>query len=227
MKIVALVNVNGEVCEFFDDGQLVLFDKGSGEWRQVKTAPLSLRRDMGMAEIKFTLQNAVRFLLPCEVFLTGKLRGVLHVFLEDCGFRVWESQGPLLTQLENVALKETSLKEADLKAQTELPRPHLVGDAKHAHFRIDLAALLAAGDCHASHDLLMPFLETTSFSRLEVFCDHLPKWFDREFSDLGLKIEMVTPDSSGCGMTVLIVPKLGLRSTPPGKRPGRSSCRCG
>jgi Fe-only nitrogenase accessory protein AnfO len=227
MKIAAFIGMDGNPTDLFDKGELVVFEKTDGEWEKTAGHPLSLNRDWGMAEVKVRLQDAVKPLTPCDVFLLTDLRGVLRVFLEDCGFRIWTSKGPLLSQLDDVANLEVTLAREEASVQRMLPAPTVVGNPEDGVFCINLVELLAAGSCHVSHDLIMPFLETISFARLDVFCDHVPKWFAREFTELDLTIAAKTPDPSGQGMTITVVPRSTARTQPRGRRPGKSSCRCG
>jgi Fe-only nitrogenase accessory protein AnfO len=225
MNIAAFVNESGEVVDFYDEGDLCLFGKVADSWGITKVIPMTLQREMGLAGLRATLTDSVFKLEDCEVFLVRELRGIVKVYLEELGFRIWTSEGPLIEQLENV-----SLRERDMLAQenVEVPGPLPVGEPTDGSYRIDLAELLQSGVPHVSREVLLPFFETVSFGRLEVLCEHVPKWFPMELAGLNLKVETQTPDASGNGMlTVVVVPKCGPRSCPPGRRSKSSSCHCG
>jgi Fe-only nitrogenase accessory protein AnfO len=227
MRIASFIGDDGMPANLFEHGMIVLFEKSGIEWQSSTVTPLSLQPEMGVAEVKASLQTAVKPLLPCDAFLLRDFKGVLRVFLEECGFQVWMSDGPLLSQLDDVARQQVALATEGAAEQAEVPAPRSIGDPDEGVFSINLVELLAAGSCHVSHELIMPFLETTSFARLEVFCDHIPKWFAREFEELDLKISSTVVDPTGNGMTVTVVPQTTTRSQPRGRRPGRSGCHCG
>lgn len=225
MNVAAYVNESGEIVDFFEQGEICLFGKVSDAWGITKTIPMSLKREMGLVGLKSALVDSVSKLEKCEVFLVRELRGIVKVHLEELGFRVWKSDGPLTDQLDNVALREQELLP---EKDDSVPAPLPVGEPRDGSYRIDLIELIRSGAPQVSREVLMPFFETVSFGKLEIICEHIPKWFPMEFAGLGLKIESQTPQILGNGpMTVVVVPKCGPRSCPPGKRGKSSSCHCG
>jgi len=227
MLIACHVGENGEVVHFFEPGSLRLFEDVSGTWVGVREVALELREDMPLSVLKDALRRAVDELGgDARVFLARELRGVLRVFLEEFGLRVWKSRGPLETQLSDAARQEREEVARQEAADAEIPRPDPVGELSEATYRIDLVALLSEGSCHVSRDMLMPFLETTPFSRLEVVCDHVPRWFPAELPELGLRA-VVPQAAPGSVLTVTVEPVGAPLSSPPGRRPGHSGCSCG
>ncbi len=228
MIIAAYMDGGGKVADFFEKGSLCLFGKVGDVWTKTKEVPLDLDPGMGLADLRARIGQAAAQVEGGHVFLARELRGVLRVFWEEAGFRVWKSSaGTLAEQLESARRQETAALRMEAAARAALPQPLPVGDPSDGRYRIDLAELLRRGSCHVSRDLLMPFFETVSFGRLEVCCDHVPKWFGMELPELDLTVESQALDASGNGMTVVVVPKDGPRSRPPGSRPGRFSCHCG
>ncbi len=224
MNVAAFVNESGELVDFYEKGEICLFEKISNRWVKRKTVPMSLNREAGIAQVRTNLAGAVSQLEDCEVFLMPELRGILRVYLEEMGYRVWKSEGSLTDQLENVALRE---QEMLTEVPDQIPSPLPVGSPEEGYYRIDLIDLLQSGVPHVSREVLMPFFETISFQRLDVVCDHVPRWFSMELMGLGLRIESQTPVLTGKGMIVTVIPKCGSRSCPPGKRSGNFSCHCG
>jgi len=226
MKVAAYVNENGEIVDFYEKGEICIFGKVSDAWGITKAIPLTLKREMGIAGVRATVADSVSKLEDCEVFLVRELRGIVKFYLEEQGFRVWKSEGPLIDQLENVSLRERDM--ITEENDSVLPAPLPVGEPGDDSYCIDLVELLQSGVPHVSREVLMPFFETVSFARLEILCEHTPKWFSMELAALGLKVETQTPDASGNGkMTVVVIPKCGPRSSPPGRRSKSSSCHCG
>jgi Fe-only nitrogenase accessory protein AnfO len=226
MNIAAFINANGEVADFYEEGRICLFEKASESWSRASEIPLSITPSMRLSEIKTALRETVAQLQGCEVFLLRDLRGLPRVILEEQGFRVWKSEGPLKDQLENVLLREQD-RSADVAPTATVPGPELVGDTADDCYRVDLIELLQTGAPHVSHEILMPFFETVAFRRLEIVCDHIPRWFSSELAQLGLRMESQTPNSAGAGMQVVVVPQCGTRSCPPGRRRKGFSCDCG
>lgn len=224
MNIAAFVNASGEIVDFYEEGQISLFRKHLDQWETIKTIPLSLERELGIATVRSALTSAVSQLGDCEVFIVRELRGILRVYLEEMGYRVWKSEGSLNDQLENVTLRELEML---AETKDDVPSPLPIGDPEESRYRIDLVEILQSGLPHVSRDVLLPFFETVSFQSIEIVCEHLPKWFAMELPGLGLVVESQTADESNQGkITAVVVPKCGARSCPPGKR-ARSSCHCG
>lgn len=88
-----------------------------------------------------------------------------------------------------------------------IPAPLPVGDISNGYYRTNLAEVLKNNPDLTSRQVLIPFMETTAFRKLEIFCDHLPRWLSREAELLNLSIESDMPDTSGHGMKVTVISK--------------------
>ena len=181
MKIAAFVNESGEIVDFYGKGEICLFGKVADAWAITKVLPLTLKREMGIAGVRSALTNTVSQLEDCEVFLVRELRGILKVYLEELGYRVWKSEGPLVDQLDNVLFREQEMLNEEVVA---VPSPQPVGEPGDDSYRINLVELIRSGMPHVSREVLMPFFETVSFRKLEIVCEHIPKWFPMELETL-------------------------------------------
>lgn len=76
-----------------------------------------------------------------------------------------------------------------------------VGDG---HIRINLSDILARYKNANSMDVLIPLMEGAAFEKLEILCDHIPRWFTRKLLDLGLQAEI---DHLPKGVRALVVPR--------------------
>jgi Fe-only nitrogenase accessory protein AnfO len=87
-----------------------------------------------------------------------------------------------------------------------LPKPVSVGDMSDGCYRIDLAEILDREPGLNSKQILIPFFQETGFKKLEVLCDHRPKWFGKELGSLNVCIASEGVADSGHGITVTICP---------------------
>ena len=68
------------------------------------------------------------------------------------------------------------------------------------------AGVLARFKNANSKDVLLPLLEDGGFRRLDISCDHLPRWFERKLADLDLRAQ-VTPTARGIEALVEHLPR--------------------
>lgn len=72
------------------------------------------------------------------------------------------------------------------------------------HVRINLAEILAKYRNANSMDVLIPLMEGAAFDKLEILCDHVPRWFHRKLLDLEMRAEI---DHSAEGVRALVFPR--------------------
>jgi len=152
---------------------------------------------------------------------------------EEFGFRIWKSEGAVSEQLAAVEQRELERAEAAPNAATscavaascasggcgggrgQLRRvaapdvsssektPVAAEDLGGGSLRIDLVAALAGDSKLNSRQILLPILEGTAFEKLEIVCDHLPKWFVPKLRELNLKADCM-PLSVGHGVKAIV-----------------------
>ncbi|MBB5046031.1 Fe-only nitrogenase accessory protein AnfO [Rhodopseudomonas rhenobacensis] len=201
LRIAAFVDAAGELISFFEPGFVRLYERADGRWSCVSETSLALERDHGLAHLKSQLKGAIGGLAHCGVFIGQRLRGIHNVLLEDMGFHNWEGEGPVLAKLDEVAEREAAAARAAAAAAKEAcgvcpsaaavdtaavvieTAPVKVGDG---HFRLHLTAVLNSHPELNSRQLLIPFLNAGGFDRLDIVCDHQPRWLAQELDRLQL-----------------------------------------
>lgn len=177
----------------------------SGWWRE-KHIPFSISPDMGLKDVKAALSALADTLGACRVFIASETRGLLYTLLEDeLGFATWRTSGPVAEKLDEVAelqaarlAKEEAIRSAP--GHTGCGRGHgssgTTGVTVKAEVlpdgtqRLDLARALAEHPDLNSQDILFPLLETPGLKKLEILCDHLPRWFSQKLLFLDLRMDM-------------------------------------
>ena len=212
MRIATYVNDDDNVVSFYEKGSLVLFDKMDGKWEKTKIIPLDLTPEMKIPQLRLVFESLSPHLENCKTFLAGDVKGVPYAMLEGLGFNIWRSTGFVIDQLDYIVEKEEA---AILAAKAAKPEPAIVGDIRDGFYRFDLADALNSDPDTTSKQLLLPFLEKTTFQRLELICEHPPRWFNSEFPRLKLRYEVCTPQevcagcNKGCNpeVTVIVTPQ--------------------
>lgn len=221
MKIAAYLDHQGSMASLYQPGCLQLYAyqeaEGSGGWRLLREIAFSVDASMRLAEVKAAAHAAAAELEDCKVLVSGETRGMIYtVFQEELGFRTWKSAGPLLQQLDSVREKEIeqqAKKRFEIVALSNIPTPLLIGDARDGAFWIDLKDALNHESGSTSRQILIPFLQAGHFRKLEILCDHLPKWLSWELERLDLSAESEMLDATGNGLRVTVY----ARNTPEGR----------
>ncbi|HSQ40851.1 MAG TPA: Fe-only nitrogenase accessory protein AnfO [Fibrobacteraceae bacterium] len=204
MRIATYVDADGNVTTFYQPGKIFLYEQISGIWTKIKKIPLDLNLEMSLPEVRVRLRAMVPQLDDCKVFLAGDVKGLPYAILEGMGFNIWKSSGSVLEQLDYVAQKEF---EASEEAKKPKPMPLPVGDPRDCNYRINLAEVLNSDSNLTSKQILIPFLEKEYFNRLEIICEHPPRWMGSEMERLSLRAEAEAVGGNSHDMRILVYPK--------------------
>lgn len=221
MKIAAYLDPQGAPVSLYVPGLLHLYEyrevAGQGGWYLLCQVSFAVDASMRLPAVKAAVHAAAARLDDCRALLSGDTRGMIYtVFQEELGYRTWTSDGPLLQQLDGVRAREieqTAQKRYEIVALSNVPAPMLIGDPREGHFWIDLKDALKHESGSTSRQILIPFLQAGRFRKLEVLCDHLPKWLSWELERLDLSAESEMLDATGNGLRVSVYP----RDTPEGR----------
>lgn len=88
----------------------------------------------------------------------------------------------------------------------DIPLPLLVGDIQEGRYLINLAEIMRDNPALNSRQVLIPALEDRSFKKLEIICDHIPRWFYNELRNLKLAAEPEVADETGQWLKVIVSP---------------------
>ena len=215
MKIAAYVDDNGKLASPYDDGRITLYDNASGAWKPMQDVALAIRADMRLAEVKTAVRQAVAEMDGCTVFVSATTTGLVNAVLqEELGFHTWKSGGACLEQLDAVAAREAELAATPPPVPLEPPflgRKRCCGSGSerlsprqppaspisltrdaHGCSRVNLIEALENDASRNSRDVLWPILAEGAFSRLEILCAHVPRWFAGALEELGLAAQYRT-----------------------------------
>ncbi|WP_022722258.1 Fe-only nitrogenase accessory protein AnfO [Rhodopseudomonas sp. B29] len=230
MKIAVYIDGQDRLVSLYEPGRFCIYEGRGNDWTLTREIAFAVG-DGSLAAIKAALAAAAAQFGDCEVLLSGSVKGFLYSLLqEEFGFRVWKSDGLAFEQLAAVEQHELQRATQASKAAAScasasscasagcggrkarpvsLPEnPRQVTsvaaeDLGGGTFRIDLAAALGRDSGLNSRQILLPILEGSAFDKLEILCDHLPRWFDAKLSDLNLKAEC-TPREHGRGVKAVV-----------------------
>jgi Fe-only nitrogenase accessory protein AnfO len=221
---------SGELKSLYESGVFRIYDNVSGIWCPVQSVTFSAALcRMRIGDIKQSLKVAVAEFVDCKVILSAEVRGMIYsVLQEELGFRTWKSTGSLLEQLDSVAQIDASFAEqqaAEAAAAAQAPKvraggcgagggswrprqktaPPAAERIADGHYRIDLADVLARDPNLNSRLALIPIMEDTPFQKLEILCDHVPRWFSQKLTALNLRAEV---EHTSKGVRALVFPNV-------------------
>lgn len=196
MKIAACIDDQGAPLSPQEPGILRLFAHEDGAWRHVSDTAFDGISARSITEITRQAEHLGTLLDGAEALLVREVKGIAVTLLQNLGLRLWRLDGPPEAALDAVRheLEAVARERPD-------PARFFESGAAEGEYRIDLAAVLASDASLNSQLVLVPFLQQIPFSRLEVVCDHPPRWLDRQLPAAGFDWE----DASQDGVCRLVI----------------------
>ncbi|EKQ52374.1 MULTISPECIES: Fe-only nitrogenase accessory protein AnfO [unclassified Clostridium] len=202
-SIAVLLNDYSETCSWLDTGEIKLYKKENEEWIESKSLPYSISTNSSIVNIRKNLSNLIEKLDDCKVLVAKEVSGQLFSILEAYCFNVYELNGTPSDFLDSVLISETKLqKEEALLASQATNKFFPEKIDKFGNYTIDLKKLLQEDGTVSSKQILILFLKEEEFESLEVVCDHVPKWFDRELANMGYNFHTITRKDGNISVSI-------------------------
>lgn len=173
MKIAVFVDDVGQIAPLSQSGTVLLFTREVQQWRVCQQFPFALTTEMSLVEIREHTLSLLTQLPECRHFVARDIHGALLAWLDGKGLTMWKCIGRPLDALDHIAAQIPPA----TKPRVLPPEVFIEPGETEGQFRVDLIKALCSGGGHTSKRLLMPLFEQCQFTRLEITCDHLPKWF--------------------------------------------------
>lgn len=188
MKVAALLDDSGMATSPQSGGTIYIFHRDELNW--VAEQKLEFRPDehASMEAFREYVGAVCDWLGDCKVVAAGATTGYYRVTFGSFGVALWAVKGTpesFIEQVEDFYIKAeiAAMQTTPVEpAATIEPIPDRPG-----HYRLDLREAMAKKGAHNSRQVLLPFFRDASFARLELICDHVPRWFDRELPQLDLR----------------------------------------
>lgn len=193
MKIAIFVDTNGNTLSFDSSGIVVIYENQNSDWQSIYKVPLYINEGMSLADVRESIYMIAPELVGCKAFVAKRRMGIFNaIFEEELHIRLFAIQGspvPFLNDIRKTLNTEIieAIKRIELSRQKKDSfDPISVGDSLKGCYQINLVKVQAKDASLNSKEILLPFLQNTSFRELEIICMHIPKWFDKELYVLGL-----------------------------------------
>jgi len=191
MIIAVMTDKDGNTLSFYESGFVKLFSNEKGTWNCIEEFRFELNEEKGLAGIQSCIQSMLSRLDECRILMVKFIKGVPLSILKESGISVWKVDGSPMAFFEHIREEEEKIRlEHQKSIKPVLPEPLPVGDTKHGIYTIDLVHVQAKAAGFNSKDVLLPFLQKQVFQKLEVVCEHLTKWFEKELESLKLQFRI-------------------------------------
>jgi Fe-only nitrogenase accessory protein AnfO len=177
MEIAVFLNENRIVLPSFSTGVVEVYSDNSGEWACVNQIPFELTESLSLMDINLRMRMLISEFENCEIIVVESIRGLIRAILEEFRIGIWQFKGEFVSPLLD-KVKEELLKVKATTAVKNVIAPNIVGEAKDLNYEINLASVLENCCELNSKEILIPFIQNTSFRQLSITCNHIPKWFE-------------------------------------------------
>jgi Fe-only nitrogenase accessory protein AnfO len=188
MEIAVLVNNEDEIIASNEDGVIKVFSKDREEWKVVREIPFEINKLASPTLIRAKLKDILELLAKCRVIAAREVKGMVYTILDGNRFNIWNVEGNPTGFLDYIYEKEEQEKKEKVKSNDKITPKQI----SEGNFYIDLKEIMENNEKVTSKQVLLPFLSSNKFDKLEIICSHMPKWFNMEFERLNLCSECTT-----------------------------------
>lgn len=207
MKIAVFTGADGLAASLFQPGTVRIYAGGPEGWRPVRDVPFCLDERMGLDEIRSRTLAMLRSLDGCRHFVARAITGAPLAFFDGMGIVMWRLAGRPMDFLSDI--QQRVEQQAARQRALTAPGRFILAGPRTGEFHLNLIEALQSDGALTSKDVLLPFLDHTPFQRLEIICDHLPKWFNHHLPRLHLALGIAQLPDGRCQATIRPAPAGG------------------
>lgn len=186
MEIAVLVNSEGNTSGFEKDGEIRVYAREQCQWSITRSMEYRLENAENSGSLHEKIREICDWLADCRIIVVRRIRGVHYIAFEKAQISMLEINGAPETFLEDVGEclrhKRTGQK---------VPMEHnAIFELRSGVYHTDLREVMKGNTSYSSRQILFPFLKSRQYTSLEILCDHVPKWLEKEQLDLNLRISI-------------------------------------
>ncbi len=188
MKIAVFVDTEGKTASLYQQGTVRVYESWPSGWQPVREIPFGLSEEMGLAEIRTHILSMLAGLDGCRHFVARAINGAMLSYFDGMGIVMWKLAGDpvgFLSHIQHIVEDKARQEQTGqgVTAAMFIKPGNVAGE-----YRLNLIDALDSDSALTSKQVLQPFLRLLDFTKLELVCHHLPKWFDRELPQLKLTL---------------------------------------
>jgi len=193
-KIAVFTNEKKEICDFFDAGLFLIFERGeAGKWKAVGEKSFEKIVPSNPAMTRKNTQELLPLIEGCDVLAGGALVGIPFTVFDRAGLHIFEI-GAVSDEIFNDIIDDIHNADAEAAAKEKI-----IKDAKPVEtstpgvYFLDLIALQKECPEVSSKKAMMDFLKDTPLLELRLICKHIPPWIENS----GLYNVQITSEKDG------------------------------
>lgn len=184
MEIAVLVNENKMTVGFESDGTILVYGRENCAWRIKRQMEYRIAELTDAPALHHKLREICGWLEECKIMVVSRIRGIHYLAFEEFQISMLEIKGNPEYFLEDI--RECVNHQ---RTQKKVPMEHnAIHQRQPGKYYTDLRDVMSGKTSYNSKQILLPFIRNETYSVLEILCEHVPKWLEKEQKELKIKI---------------------------------------
>jgi Fe-only nitrogenase accessory protein AnfO len=192
LKIAVMLDETGNAARLQDGGTIYVFERKGDIWSSDIKLDFRPAEFDSMTDLRTYICSVKCRLGDCKILAAKASIGFYRVLFESFGIGLWAVTGipqHFIGRVEAFYVKQAVSLDDSSAPVLIAPIP-----GKTGYYKADLREVMAHRTGINSREVLLPFFMHTPFTRLELVCDHIPRWFERELPALKLRADAESAD---------------------------------
>ncbi len=186
MEIAVLVNSEGKTSGFDKDGIIRIYSKINCEWVIIRDMDYKLEQIVDSIALHKKIREVCEWLDHCKLIVVNRIRGIHYIAFEEKQVSMLEIPGKpedFLDDIKECVQHQRTGKEVPME-------PKAIYELQPGIYHTDLREVMNGNTSYNSKQILMPFLKKQDFTQLEIICEHIPKWLEKEQGNLKIRFSV-------------------------------------
>lgn len=177
--IAVFVGDDGTTASLYKPGRIIIFHKEQNMWQAVRKKEFVIDKKSGLRGMRKQMEEALQFLADCKIFVALSVTGVPYLELEKVHASIWGVAGKPEEFLDYIMEKEeeTAVQLQAMSKSGAVPVPQEIGNGC---YQMSIKDTPEKSNSVRFKQALLPFIRKGKFYELEVQCNHIPPWLEKE-----------------------------------------------
>lgn len=177
-QIAVCTDNNGQTTDLYQEAKVIVYQRNQDcRWNVVREKSFTLGEGFSIKALRDMMVELIDFLGPCKTFVGLTVTGIPYFSLEKNGCSIWEFEGKPLDFLDYILEKEEE-RQPSVPKRPSIPAPVEVFSGC---YRISIKEIQENNPGLTSKQVLLPFIRRGKYYSLEIICNHIPPWLEKEF----------------------------------------------